>query len=76
MQLRIPDVAKHPTVIIAFNGHIVDRFVPSVDEDDREYHVTPAPNAAVNILELWIDQTVRDPRELGILVKGLSFGPE
>ena len=76
IQFRVPDalVVAHATITIALNGRVVDRFA-AADEDDREYHVTPAPNAAPNVLELSIDQTVHQPRELGMTIRCLSFGP-
>jgi hypothetical protein len=76
LQFRVPDalVVARATITIALNGHIVDRFAATY-EDDREYHVTPAPNAIANMLELSIDQTVHQPRELGITIRCLSFGP-
>jgi hypothetical protein len=59
---------KHAAVSITLNGHLVDRFTPTIDDDDREYHVTPAPNGETNILELSTDTA-------GISMKCLSFGP-
>jgi hypothetical protein len=75
IQFRVPDalVSAHATVTIALNGRVIDRFAAS-DEDDREYHVTPAPNAASNMLELSIDRTVHEPKELGMTIRCLSFG--
>ncbi|HEV7428357.1 MAG TPA: hypothetical protein VGQ46_18525 [Thermoanaerobaculia bacterium] len=77
IQFRVPDVSvvAHATVTIALNGRIVHRFPAGYDDDDHEYHVTPAPNAAPNVLELSIDQTVHQPRELGMTIRCLSFGP-
>jgi hypothetical protein len=78
IQFRVPDalVVAHATVTIALNGRVIDRFPAVYELDDREYHVTPAPNAAPNTLELAVDQTVHQPRELGMTVRCLSFGPE
>jgi hypothetical protein len=75
IQFRNPDalVVAHATITIAFNGRVVDHFAAAY-EDDREYHVTPAPNAAPNLLELSIDQTIHEPRELGMTIRCLSFG--
>ncbi|HXA17986.1 MAG TPA: hypothetical protein VN380_13390 [Thermoanaerobaculia bacterium] len=64
-------LAAHATVSIVLNGRLVDRFTPSVDDDDREYHVTPAPKGAVNMLDLSVD-----PPPMGMSIKSLSFGPE
>jgi hypothetical protein len=77
IQFRVPDalVVGHATVTVALNGRVIDRFPAVYDVDDREYHVTPAPNAALNTLDLAIDQTVHQPRELGMTIRCLSFGP-
>src|SRR3954447_10166618 len=77
IQFRVPDVlvVAHATITIALNGRVVDHFPAAYDDDDREYHVTPAPNAAPNVLELSIDQTVHQPRVLGMTIRCLSFGP-
>src|SRR5437588_1636503 len=76
IQFRVPDalVVAHATITIALNGRVVDRFAAAY-EDDREYHVTPAPNAAPNVLELSIDRTIHEPREFGMTIRCLSFGP-
>jgi hypothetical protein len=76
LQFRVPDVlvVAHATITIGLNGRVVDRFAATY-EDDREYHVTPALNGAPNVLELSIDRTVHDPRELGMTIRCLSFGP-
>lgn len=81
LELRFPGalLTIHPAVVIAFNGKILDRFTASAEEEDREYHVTPAPNPRPNTLDLSTSQTIRkpgDPRELGMSIKSLSFGPE
>jgi hypothetical protein len=77
IQFRVPDalVVAHATITIALNGHLIDRFAAPY-EDDREYHVVAAPNAAPNVLELSIDPTIHQPRELGMTIRCLSFGPE
>jgi hypothetical protein len=76
IQLRVPDalVAAHATITIVLNGRVIDRFAAAY-EDDREYHVTPAQNAAPNLLELSIDRTIHEPHELGMTLRCLSFGP-
>jgi hypothetical protein len=77
IQFRAPDalVVAHATITIALNGRVIDRFAAVYDEDDREYHVTPAQNAAPNLLDLSIDQTIHAPHELGMTIRCLSFGP-
>jgi hypothetical protein len=76
IQFRVPNalVVAHATITIVLNGRVIDRFA-AADEDDREYHITPAPNAAPNLLELSIDRTIHEPRELGMTIRCLSFGP-
>jgi hypothetical protein len=76
IQFRAPDVlvVAHATITITLNGRVIDRFPAAYDEDDREYHVTPASNAAPNVLELSIDRTIHEPRELGMTIRCLSFG--
>jgi len=60
---------KHATVSITLNGRLIDRFTPTIDDDDREYHVSSAPNGGANLLELATDGT-------GISMKCLSFGSQ
>jgi hypothetical protein len=81
LELRFPAalLAMHPSVGIAFNGQLLDHFIASAEDEDREYHVTPAPHAGPNRLDLSTNQTIRKPgdqRELGMSVKSLSFGSE
>ncbi len=73
IEFRFPQtlLTSHATVSIALNGRLVDRFTPSIDDDDREYHLTPAPKGTPNILDLSVDPPAR-----GMSVKCLSFGPE
>jgi hypothetical protein len=73
IEFRFPQAlrAAHTTVSIVLNGRLVDRFTPSIDDDDREYHLTPAPKGTANMLDLSVD-----PPAMGMSVKCLSFGPE
>ncbi len=73
IEFRFPQalLAAHVTVSITLNGQLVDRFTPSIDDDDREYHLTPAPKGMPNMLDLSVD-----PPAMGMSVKCLSFGPE
>lgn len=73
IEFRFPQalLAAHATVSIALNGRLVDRFTPSIDDDDREYHVTPVLKGMPNMLDLSVD-----PPAMGMSVKCLSFGPE
>ncbi|MEO6260009.1 MAG: hypothetical protein ABIP63_06635 [Thermoanaerobaculia bacterium] len=75
-------VPQHPIITIAMNGTVIDRFAASQEKNERDYDVTPAPGNA-NLLELSIDRTLNpaaigvgtDARDLGLLVRFLSFGP-
>ena len=71
-------LAKNPNVMVVINGHVIDRFAVTSDSVERDFHVEPAPNNAPNVLELSIDQTVHpehEPRELGLRLRHLSWGP-
>ena len=68
---------------IVLNGAVVDRFTPQEAHLAREYGVKAAPGNVDNILEMSVDRTSvparehvgEDPRELGLLVRYLSWGP-
>ncbi len=82
----IPDEMRpaHPTITILLNGAVLDRFQPVESHFARDYHVTPAASGAPNILELGINRVINpakrrlgdDPRDLGLLVRMLSWGPD
>ena len=81
----IPDelMPQHPTVTVKLNGVIVDQSRPADAHPSRDFHVEPAPGNAPNTLELSIDRTLNpraqhlgdDPRELGLLIHFLAWGP-
>ena len=81
--VAIEIVPQHPTVTVMLNGVIIDRIRISEEHNEKSYDVTPAPNGAPNILELSIDRTLNpakqhlgtDGRDLGVLVRAISFGP-
>ncbi|MEA2239547.1 MAG: hypothetical protein QOC81_4271 [Thermoanaerobaculia bacterium] len=77
IQFRVPAAVSvaHATVTISLNGRVLDRFAAPLDEDDREYHVTPSANGGPNVLELSIDGPL-DSRGIALSVTCLSFGPE
>lgn len=74
---------EHPTVTVTLNGKVVDTVEVGEETTVREWHVTPAANGATNSLELRTDKvynavqrhTGDDPRDLGISLHFLSFGP-
>ncbi|MCU1228819.1 MAG: hypothetical protein JWO97_1703, partial [Acidobacteria bacterium] len=61
---------------------VIDRF-PAGEANARDYEVAPAPAHAPNVLELSIDRVLNqklagisdDNRDLGLLMRFLSFGP-
>jgi len=81
--IAVEIVPEHPTVAVLLNGAIVDRITIDEEHNERTYEVTPAAGGAPNVLELSIDKTLNpakqhlgtDARDLGILVRALSFGP-
>ncbi|HXH92573.1 MAG TPA: hypothetical protein VNN25_13405 [Thermoanaerobaculia bacterium] len=77
IQFRVPGsiLVSHGMVTISLNGHVLDRFAAQPDDNDHEYHVTPAPNSAPNLLELSVDGAL-DSRNIGLSLTCLSFGPE
>ena len=78
LQFDVPDelMASRPTVTLLMNGAVIDRFQPTEAHLAREYDVMPGP--AKNTLEISTDRTLKspDPRELGLLIRYLSWGPE
>ncbi len=80
IQFDVPDelMSQPPTVSIVINGAVIDRFKAPEAHLVREYDVTPG--AVSNILEITTDRTLKsfgsDARDLGLLVRYLSWGPE
>lgn len=76
-------VADGPKVTVLLNGRSVETLPITAETTVREWHVTPADHGAPNTLELQIDKvynsvarhTGEDPRDLGIRLHFLSFGP-
>jgi hypothetical protein len=77
IQFHVPGtiLVSHGMVTISLNGHVIDRFAAQPDDNDHEYHVTPAANGAPNVLELSVDGAL-DARGIGLSLTCLSFGPE
>jgi hypothetical protein len=81
----VPDelMARPPVITVTLNGAIIDRFPAPEAHLIREYNVQGAANAAPNVLELDVDHSLNparqhlgdDTRELGLLVRSLSWGP-
>ncbi len=78
LNFDVPDelMPQHPTVTIRLNGATIDQFQPAEAHLARDYSVTPG--AGVNTLEITTDRTLNasDPRQLGLLVRFLSWGPD
>ena len=85
LQFSVPMeiVPRRPTVTVRLNGAVVDRVAVLQEQESRDYHVRPAARGTVNTLDLSIDQTFNpakqhagdDARDLGVLVRFLSWGP-
>ena len=84
LRFDVPDelMPQRPTITITLNGAILDRFQAPEGHMTKEYEVDAAPNGAPNVLELDTDRVLNevqqhlgsDPRDLGILLKWLSWG--
>jgi len=76
-------VPEHPLITIALNGKVLDRFAATQERYEHDYKVTPAPDGKTNRLEMSIDKTYNavkrrtgeDPRDLGIALRWLAWGP-
>jgi hypothetical protein len=77
IQFRVPGsiLVSHGMVTVSLNGHVLDRFAAQPDDNDHEYHVTPAANGGANLLELSVDGALNS-RRVGLSLTCLSFGPE
>jgi hypothetical protein len=81
----VPDelMPLRPLITVKLNGAIVGRFRPKVAHLSRDYRVQPAPGGAPNVLELETERALNparqhvgeDARDLGLLVRMLSWGP-
>ena len=76
-------VPLHPTVTVRLNGNVLEQFTAG-SHVERDYKVEPAPNGAINVLELETTKVLAptrqhigdDPRDLGLQVRYLSWGPD
>jgi len=76
-------VPERPVITIALNGKILDRFPATQAHYEHDYKVMPAVNGKSNRLEMSIDKTYnavkrrtgQDPRDLGIALRWLAWGP-
>lgn len=70
-------LAREPAIAISLNGKLLERLRATTVEISRDFHVTPLPSQ--NVMELSTDQTVKpssaEPRELGLRVRFISWGP-
>jgi hypothetical protein len=73
-----------PAVTLTLNGRVIDRERPAEAHVSRDYDVDPARAGARNVLEMQVDRTLNparqhvgeDPRDLGLLVHLLGWGPK
>jgi hypothetical protein len=72
----------HPQVTIKLNGTVIESFPATHATETRDYSGIASDPARSNVLELSIDRTLKpkkglyvDPRELGLMLRFLSFGP-
>ncbi|HEV2721707.1 MAG TPA: hypothetical protein VG323_16935 [Thermoanaerobaculia bacterium] len=69
---------EKPNVTIMLNGDILDRFVPSQEHWQRDYHANQ-PHGAPATLEIVVDKTYTprdDGRALAFELRYLAWGPE
>ncbi len=69
---------QKPNVTITLNGDILDRFVPSQEHWQRDYHANQ-PHGAPATLEIVVDKTYTprdDGRALGFELRYFGWGPE
>ncbi len=81
----VPDelMPQPPVITVTLNGAIIDRFQAPEAHLTRDYNVQGAANGARNVLELDVDRTLNparqhlgdDARDLGLLMRSLSWGP-
>jgi hypothetical protein len=84
LQFDVPEVPMHPTVTVTLNGVVLGHIVVDGPHMKRDYKVAPAPNGANNVLVLETSRTLSpaqqhvgdDPRELGLQLRFLSWGPD
>ena len=80
VKFDVPDelMSAPPTITFMLNGALVDRFRAPEAHLEREWDVTPS--AGENTLEISTDRTLADSsndrRNLGLLVRYLSWGPD
>ena len=80
IQFDVPDelMGAPPTITFLMNGATIDRFKPAEAHLIREYDLVAG--AGQNTLEIRTDRTLPqssgDRRDLGLLVRALSWGPE
>jgi len=70
-------IGQKPFVTVKLNGAVLERF-PAAAHIERDYKVTPAQNGALNVLELESTGVLKsgdDPRDLGLQMRYLSWGP-
>ncbi|HJT18372.1 MAG TPA: hypothetical protein VJ853_13325, partial [Thermoanaerobaculia bacterium] len=79
IKFDVPDelMSNPPTIAFALNGALIDRFQAPEAHMEREWDVMPG--SGENTLEITTDRTLAnssDRRNLGLLVRYLSWGPD
>lgn len=85
LELRIGVPAEtmplNPKITVTLNGNVIEEFHTTAAEVTRRWSVEPATPPSTNRLELTIDRTLppstapgSDPRELGLVLRQLSWG--
>ncbi len=72
-------VPMKPVITIKLNGVVLDHFTATSAHFEHDYKVQPASDNQPNILELETTKTIKsgdDPRDLGLQVRYLSWGPD
>ncbi len=81
LQVGLPgeSVAGGAIIRVRLNGREVDSLPATAEFFERSWEVTPAARGARNELELSVDRTATpsagDPRELGLRLQAISWGP-
>ena len=70
--------SRRPTLTIRVNGKVIDRFRTRRPQVGRDYLVTPTAQQPVRVeIETThaLSPSANDPRELGLILRQLSWGP-
>jgi hypothetical protein len=65
---------RKPTIAIKLNGRVVDELHAQGGSVEREYPVVPARDLP-NVLEILTTSGTDEPRETGVKLRGVAWGP-